>query len=144
MTLHQPLSILVVEPNPDHHLLVGYSCKVNKFQVSPVFATDPLSALSHLDKHTASKNLFPKLVLLDLFLPDPDRGLMFLKQVKKKYPRLPVIILSSQQTEQYIQQVYDVGANSFISKPTTLEGWEKQFKVLLAYWFDVVTLAPVY
>ncbi|WP_026308381.1 response regulator [Spirosoma spitsbergense] len=143
MPNYQPLSILVVEPNPDHHLLVGYSCKVNKFQVNPVFATDSLSALSHLEKDTTSKNPFPKLVLLDLFLPDPERGLAFLKQVKKMYPRLPVIILSNQQTEHYIQQVYDLGANSFISKPSTLEGWERQFQVLLAYWFDVVTLAPV-
>ena len=53
-------------------------------------------------------------------------------------------MMSSQQSSHYIQQVYDLGANSFISKPLTLEGWERQFQVLLAYWFDVVTLAPSY
>ena len=144
MTNRQPFSILVVELNPDHHLLVGYSSKINEFQVNPVFVTNSLAALSHLEEHATNRNLCPKLVLLDLFLPDPEKGLLLLKQIKKLYPQLPVIILGSQQTEYYIQQVYDMGASSFILRPRTLEGWERQFQSILTYWFDAVTLPPVY
>ena len=142
MTIHRPLSILVLEQNPDHHLLVGYSCKVNNYQVNPIFVTSPSVALSYLEVHTDSKTSFPKLVLLDLLLPEPDTGLQFLKKIKSLYPRLPVVILSNHQDKYCIQQAYDLGANSFIAKSNTLDGWQTQFKTLLDYWLDVVTLSP--
>ena len=142
MTNYQPLSILVLEPNPDHHLLIGYSCKVNNYQVNPIFATSPPLAWQHLEEYRVGEAQSPKLILLDILLPEPDIGLQFLRKVKERYPRLPVIILSNYQDEQFIQQAYDLGANSFITKPKTLDGWEGQFKTVLAYWLDVVTLSP--
>ena len=142
--MNEPLCILVIDPNPDHHLLIGYSCQVNKFRVNPVFATTTEEAFAYLETYAANKNLFPQLVLLDLLLPESEKGLQLLEEIRTRHPRLPVIILSNHQDQAAIQLAYDSGANSFIAKPLSLDGWEKHFQILLSYWLDVVTLAPAY
>lgn len=134
--------MLVVEANPDHHLLIGYSCQVNKFQVKPVFATTAEEALDYLEIYANDKQLFPQLVLLDLLVPRPDKGLQLIKDIRAIYPRLPVVVLSQHQDQDDIQRAYDMGANSFIAKPLNLLDWEEHFHILLSYWLTVVTLSP--
>lgn len=140
--MNRSLSILVVEANPDHHLLIGYSCQVNKFQVKPVFATTAEEALDYLEIYANDKQLFPQLVLLDLLVPHPETGLQLIKDIRAVYPRLPVVVLSQHQDQSDIQRAYDVGANSFIAKPLNLLDWEEHFQILLSYWLTVVTLSP--
>ncbi|WP_425290944.1 response regulator [Spirosoma linguale] len=134
--------MLVVEANPDHHLLIGYSCQVNKFQVKPVFATTAEEALEYLEIYANDKQLFPQLVLLDLLVPRPEKGLQLIKDIRAVYPRLPVVVLSQHQDHDDIQRAYDMGANSFIAKPLNLLDWEEHFQILLSYWLTVVTLSP--
>ncbi|SOD78997.1 response regulator [Spirosoma fluviale] len=140
--VNRSLSILVVEANTDHHLLIGYSCQVNKFQVKPIFATNVEEALDYLDVYANDRQLFPQLVLLDLLLPQPEAGLQLIREIRKSYPRLPIVVLSHHQDQADIQRAYDVGANSFIAKPLNLLDWEGHFQILLSYWLTVVTLAP--
>jgi DNA-binding NarL/FixJ family response regulator len=51
-----------------------------------------------------------------------------------------VVVLTTSQGEQDIYKTYDLGANSFISKPVTFEGLVEVMKILGRYWFQIVDL----
>ena len=57
-----------------------------------------------------------------------------------RYPHLPVFVLSALRESDDVRRAYELGANSFIGKPTDLQEWEEQFQNLRTYWLQVVTL----
>jgi len=60
-------------------------------------------------------------VILDIKLPDKD-GLAFLHEMKKLYPKVPVVILTgSGYDEILMQQALRNGASAYVSKDTDLE-----------------------
>ncbi len=96
------------------------------------------------ERHQASKperNLLPGLILLDLNMPKMD-GREVLKEIKK-HPHLhqiPIIVLTTSQAEEDIARSYNLGANSFITKPIEFENLVKVMKGLGRYWFEIVEL----
>ena len=65
----------------------------------------------------------PGLIILDLNMPRKD-GRKALQEIKSD-PRLrhiPVVVLTTSKAEQDVYRSYDMGVNSFITKPVTLTG----------------------
>ncbi|MEW6115272.1 MAG: response regulator transcription factor [Nitrospirota bacterium] len=58
------------------------------------------------------------LVFLNLSLPGAD-GLEILKQIKKVYPSIPIIVATAFGTEEICMRAFDAGARSYIKKPFT-------------------------
>lgn len=56
------------------------------------------------------------LCILDINMPVMN-GIHTLKIIKEKYPKLNVIILSIQSTEETVKKVLSLGANGFVAKP---------------------------
>jgi CheY-like chemotaxis protein len=54
--------------------------------------------------------------------------------------RIPVIMLTTSKAEEDIFRSYDLGVNSFITKPVTFSGLADAMKVLAQYWFEIVEL----
>jgi CheY-like chemotaxis protein len=50
---------------------------------------------------------------------------------------IPIVVLGELTTPDYIKQYYRAGANSYITKPSTLAATKKKIELFLAYWFDV-------
>jgi len=65
------LPILVVENDPDHHLLIAHSLRVSVPEAVPTFLFTAQEALAHLDQCENRQAAFPRLVLLDIHLPQP-------------------------------------------------------------------------
>jgi len=65
-----------------------------------------------------------------------------LKEIKAdpELRRIPVVVLSTSRTEEDILRTYDLGANSFISKPVTFERLVDIVRTLGVYWFSIVEL----
>ena len=83
----------------------------------------------------------PGLILLDLNMPRKD-GREALAEIKA-HPtlrRIPVVVVTTSNAEQDISITYDLGSNSFISKPVTLKGLVEVTKVLGQYWFKTASL----
>jgi CheY-like chemotaxis protein len=54
--------------------------------------------------------------------------------------RIPVVILTTSKAEEDVLRSYDLGANSFVSKPVTFDGLVDVVRTLDTYWFQLVAL----
>ena len=53
---------------------------------------------------------------------------------------VPVIVLGEITTPDYIKQYYRAGANTYITKPSTVAATKKKIQLFLEYWFDVAEI----
>ena len=57
-------------------------------------------------------------------MPGMD-GMSVLKQIKAKYPRVKVIMVTAIETQEKIEEAMRLGADNYITKPLSLEYLEK-------------------
>jgi len=83
----------------------------------------------------------PGLILLDLNMPRKD-GREALKEIKAnpQFRRIPIVVLTTSKAEEDILRSYDLGVNSYVTKPVTFKSLVELIKVLGQYWFEVVEL----
>jgi DNA-binding NtrC family response regulator len=58
------------------------------------------------------------LILLDIKMPGRD-GMTLMRQVKQKWPQIPVIIMSGYVTAEMMEEVAKTDAATFLAKPFT-------------------------
>lgn len=80
----------------------------------------------------------PDLILLDLKMPGID-GHEVLRQIKAApvIKRLPVAILTSSKEEADRALSYDIGANSYLVKPVSFEGFLEVSRQIGEYWLTL-------
>jgi len=85
----------------------------------------------------------PNLVLLDLKLPGID-GFEVLRQIKSTpiLKRLPVVILTSSKEEGDRALSYDQGANSYLVKPVSFDGFLGVVREIDGYWLSLNVAPP--
>jgi CheY-like chemotaxis protein len=83
----------------------------------------------------------PGLILLDLNMPRKD-GREALREIKSDpvLRSIPVVVLTTSKAEEDICRTYDLGVNSFITKPVTFEGLVAVMKGIGRYWLEIVEL----
>lgn len=83
----------------------------------------------------------PGLILLDLNMPLKD-GREALREIRAdpELRRIPVVVLTTSKADTDIGAIYELGANSFISKPFQFEALVTVMKMLGQYWFKTVEL----
>lgn len=103
---------------------------------------DLMDYLYHRGKYKNSAEFpLPGLILLDLNMPKKD-GREALKEIKSD-PRLrqiPVVVFTTSKAEEDIYRTYNLGVNSFITKPVAFESLVQIMKDLGRYWFEIVVL----
>jgi len=82
-----------------------------------------------------------KLVVLDLNMPGID-GIETLRRIKSSpsLNRVPVVLLSSARDAATVDLAYSLGANSFFSKPLSLDLYIAKIRVLVEHWLDFAEL----
>ncbi len=85
----------------------------------------------------------PSLVLLDLNMPRKD-GREALREIKSDpaLRRIPVVVLTTSQAQEDVLRSYDLGANSFVTKPVTFGALAELLKQVASYWLETVELPP--
>jgi CheY-like chemotaxis protein len=83
----------------------------------------------------------PDLILLDLNLPKKD-GREVLKEIKESptLKSIPVVILTTSESEADILRSYQLHANCYITKPVGLDGFLKVVNSIDSFWLSVVKL----
>ena len=77
----------------------------------------------------------PCLTLLDLNLPYVH-GLQVLEQIRETPNLRPliVVVVTSSVADSDIEKAYALGANSYLSKPNALEGFQEMAELISRYW----------
>ncbi len=135
----EPRLVMLIEDNIDHadlvvrtledHLLTN---KVRHFQ-------DGQSALDYLFRRgefsEATETQRPHVILLDLRLPRLD-GIEVLKTIKQdaELKSIPVVVLTTSETEKDVERAYHNHANSYLVKPMGFDDFKKLMDDLGFYW----------
>jgi two-component system, response regulator len=145
--VNQLAHILLVEDNRMDVELTLDAFREARLRNSIHVASNGQEALDYLFGRGpyADRNAFPlpNLILLDLKLPGID-GFEVLRQVKSTpiLKRLPVIILTSSKEEGDRALSYDCGANSYLVKPVSFDGFIGVVQQIEGYWLSLNVAPP--
>ena len=81
------------------------------------------------------------MILLDLNMPRKD-GREALREIKSD-PRLraiPIVALTTSKSEEDVVRTYNLGVNSYITKPVRFSALVEVMQAIGKYWFEVVEL----
>ncbi len=134
--------ILVIEDNPDHWLIIRSALSQCFPEVDPIWMNHAAQVQTYLETCLLSAAGLPRLMLLDLYLPQKEDSFSLLEFIKNHpvYRQVPIVILSSSSDNGDIEKVYTFSVASYIVKPDTYHQWLKCFTTFRRYWLDIVTL----
>jgi len=141
------ITILMADDDPDDRMLTRDAFAECRLANDLHFVEDGEQLLDYLNRRGQYTDLrdtpLPGLILLDLNMPRKD-GREALKEIKADpaLRRIPVIVLTTSKAEEDIVRSYDLGVNSYVTKPVTFKALVEIIKVLGRYWFEVVELPP--
>ncbi len=137
----EALVILLVEDNPDHTELIMRSFSEHRVANKIYHVPDGEAALDYLfrraDYTDPKKSPRPHVIFLDLRLPKVD-GLEVLNEIKAsdELRRIPVVILTTSETERDVSTAYENHANSYLVKPVDFDKFTKLMNDLGFYWLS--------
>ncbi len=133
-----PAVILLVDDNADDIYLTRYAFEQTDISNEIVLARDGIEALALLLPEDGREPLRPAIVLLDINMPRMG-GLEVLARLRAdpSTRALPVIVLSTSTQDRDMAESYSLGANSYVSKPVTLDEFLQAAKALGVYWLGV-------
>jgi CheY-like chemotaxis protein len=144
-TQRTPITILLADDDEDDRMLAKDALAESRLANDLHMVSDGEELMDYLLRRGQYAALAdsprPGLILLDLNMPKMD-GREALKEIKS-HPglrQIPVVVLTTSQAEEDIYCTYDLGANSFITKPVMFESLVKVMKYLGSYWFEIVEL----
>ena len=136
------IEILLVEDNPGDVRLTREALKDCKMFSNLHVVNDGEEAIAFLRKEKSYENSpRPDLILLDLNLPKKS-GREVLEEIKAdpNLKRIPIVVLTTSESEDDIQRVYNLNANCFITKPVDLEQFTKVVRSIEDFWLTIVKL----
>jgi len=144
----QQVEILLVEDNASDAELCMRALRKHNLANKLVWVKDGAEALDFIfgTGVYSGRNVVdgPKVILLDLRLPKVD-GLDVLRRLKAdEHTRLiPVVVLTSSKEDRDVIESYQLGVNSYISKPVEFDAFVKTVSELGMYWL-LVNRPPVF
>jgi len=138
------IDILLVEDDEGDILLTKKALTNGKIYNSLSIVKDGVEALAFLRKEDAySDAIRPDLILLDLNMPRMD-GRETLAQIKQdeNLRSIPIVVLTTSDSDQDVLQSYDLQASCYITKPVDLEQFTNVVRAIKDFWFTIVKLPP--
>ena len=141
------ITILLADDDPDDRKLTHDAFMENRLANEFHTVEDGEELMDYLHRRGKFTNLhgtkLPGLILLDLNMPRKD-GREALKEIKAdpELRRIPIVVLTTSKAEEDIVRTYDLGVNSYVTKPVTFKSLVELIKILGRYWFEVVELPP--
>jgi CheY-like chemotaxis protein len=137
---YKPVVILLVEDDPGDQKLVKQSFTREHIANELIIVDCMEKAMEYLERSRLGHREcpMPDLVLLDLNMPGMG-GRELLKAIKAdpEFDVIPVVILTTSDSEEDIIESFRLQAAGYVRKPITLEGFQKAVADLTDYWFVV-------
>lgn len=143
----RPIVILLADDDEEDRMLAADALEESRVVNDLRFVQDGeelLDYLYHRGKYAEpGSSPTPGLILLDLNMPRKD-GREALREIKADpdLRRVPVVVLTTSKAEEDIYRTYDLGANSFITKPVSFDGLVAVMRDIGRYWIEIVELPP--
>ena len=144
-----PITILICDDDEDDRMLTQQALQDAHVSNSVRFVVDGEQLLDYLYQRgeyagETGKAPRPGLILLDLNMPKMN-GREALKIIKedKSLHDIPIVVLTTSRLDEDIVRSYQLGVNSFITKPVTFTGLVDAMNVLGRYWLEIVELPPI-
>lgn len=140
-----PFTIMVADDDPDDRLLIKEALQEAHLDYQIEFFTDGVDLLDYLhgrgEYANRPRSLLPGLLFLDLNMPRMD-GREALEKIKQDphLRRIPVVVLTTSSSEEDVFKAYDLGVNSFITKPANFDTLVKVMESIATYWLGTVAL----
>ncbi len=148
MTLNaKPITILIADDDADDRMMAKEALDESRLANDLRFVEDGEELMDYLHRRGKYQRPAdaprPGLILLDLNMPRKD-GREALKEIKDdaELRQIPVVVLTTSKAEEDIYRTYNLGVNSFITKPVMFESLVEVMKALSKYWFEIVELPP--
>jgi len=141
----EAITILVADDDPEDCLLLRDAFQESRVANNLRFVGDGeelIDYLCHRGQYAdPASSPRPGLILLDLNMPRKD-GREALADIKSdpELRHIPVVVLTTSQAEEDIYRSYDLGVNSYITKPVTFESLVEVVRTLGMYWLGIVEL----
>jgi len=141
----RPITILLVDDDEEDLEMTQEALRESRLGNNIRTARDGEELMDYLLRRgryaDAADSPKPGLILLDLNMPRKD-GREALAEIKANpdLRNIPVIVLTTSKAEEDIFRTYDLGVNSFITKPVTFPGLVDAMRVVSQYWFELVEL----
>lgn len=143
--LKSQVPILVADDDLDDCQMIKEALQESRLVNEIQFVHDGeelMDYLNHRGKYTDKlKYPSPGLILLDLNMPKKD-GREALKEIKTNpvFRQIPTVVLTTSKAEEDIYRTYNLGVNSFITKPVAFSSLVTIMTELGRYWFEIVEL----
>jgi two-component system, chemotaxis family, response regulator Rcp1 len=136
------IHVLLVEDNEADIELTRETLGLNALSIKLSVAKDGVEALAFLNSAGSwSEPGQPTLILLDLNLPRTDgRQVLAVIKAHDELRRIPVVVLSSSDSERDVANCYHLGANCYMVKPLDLKSYRSIIRKLEDYWLGAATL----
>lgn len=144
----KPNIILMAEDDSDDRLLAEDALAESGLGTEVRFVEDGVQLIDYLrrkNQYTAAGSCpRPGLIILDLNMPKKD-GREALREIKAdaELRKIPVVVLTTSKADLDIARIYELGANSYITKPIAFDALVGVMKAIGQYWFKVVELPTI-
>jgi two-component system response regulator len=135
----RPVDLLLIEDDPDDVWETQQTLNEAKFTNNLHVAVDGEEALAFLRREGRfSEAPRPDLILLDLNLPKRDgRELLADIQSDETLAEIPVVVLTTSQSEEDIIHARDLNCHSYISKPVRIDHLLMLVRSLDDFWVTI-------
>lgn len=136
------VEILLVEDNPVDAMMTREAFANGRICNNLHEVEDGEEAMDFLYQRGKYSSVpLPDVILLDLNLPRKD-GREVLAEIKAdpSLRHIPIIILTTSESEEDIFKSYELQANCFITKPVDMEQFTKTLECIGDFWFALVQL----
>lgn len=140
--LNRAIDVLLVEDNCGDVYLIRAALQLGSIVKTLHVVEDGEAALDYLFQRGAyQRSVRPDLVILDLKLPKIDgREVLELMKADPVLRHIPVIILSTSNSEQDVVSAYEHHANCYLTKPSDLNQYLDLICQIEEYWLNMVCL----
>jgi CheY-like chemotaxis protein len=142
----RPITILMADDDEEDRELARDALQDARLANEMKFAVDGQDLMDYLRRagRYADPSVDaprPGIILLDLNMPKKD-GREALAEIKsdESLRRIPVVVLTTSKDEEDVLRTYNLGVNSFITKPVTFAGLVEVMRAWTKYWFEIVEL----
>lgn len=144
MSRNETVRILVADDDEDDRMLIADAFEESLLKNPVDFVKDGEELMLYLRKEgpfEGNTDELPGIILLDLNMPKKD-GRTALKEIREdaSLRNIPIIVLTTSKSEEDILKTYNLGVNSFITKPVTFDNLVDVVKVLGRYWIEIVAI----